>query len=167
MKKIRRIQLFFIIYSLIQFVFMVSYTPITGEYDLFPLFTWNIFRPYPAKYQDRFEMFFTNINGIQMNPTRMADLDHSYFPHINQYDFSDKVDKAGVAIVRKDEEDQSRLVEQIERSLLEGNLRVSFYIKQMWFEPITFLKEGRVQSEKVIFEKTIGAQKDLELRGTQ
>lgn len=135
---------------------MVFYTPITGSFDLFPLFTWNIFRPYPDTPVNHHILLIHAVNGEKLDkPAEVVELKEQIFKNIKFYDFSHKVVRLGQLVRNKNGERVDELLMELEQSLLLTNQSVEYEIQRIKIHPIEYKKSQAVLEKEVLFHKTI------------
>lgn len=145
MQKIKYLKNFIFIYALIQFSFMVLYTPITGSFDLFPLFTWNIFRPYPDTPIWHHIIYIKNLNGDPVDPPReIIDLPEKSFRNISFYNYTHRIQLWGDAFKINDVEKIEQMRKDFEMDFLVLNTSVEYELKKVKIHPIDFKTKGEV-----------------------
>ncbi len=156
MQKIVKLKILIFIYATIQFSFMFLYTPISGSFDLFPLFTWNIFRPYPKTPDWYYIVKIKEVNGRSINPPmEIIDFKEGSFKNIHFYSFTQRLQSWGMALHKNDYESSEKFRKEIEADFLVFNFSVVYEFKRIEIHPIEYKTKGEIINSVVLHERRI------------
>lgn len=129
-----------------QSLFSVFYESISGEQNIFPIYTWKIFHPRPDKYLTDYVMSIHKIDAEKFDPP-VTDLNFiaENFPHIRTYTLTRKMGS-----LNKENPLRERTVKNINSMLLKEKSHVRWGVVERKFNPIELFWEG-----KVIYRKEI------------
>ena len=153
MQKLQNLKLITFIYAIIQFSFMLFYTPLTGSFDLFPLFTWNIFRPYPDKPVWHHVILIKEINGIVIVPPReIVHLPIASFKNISFYSYTHRIQMWGEALKNKDNAKALEIKREIDEDFLVFNQNLIYSLEKIKINPIDYKIKGETLERVVLNE---------------
>lgn len=145
MQKINNLKKIIFIYTVIQLSFMIFYTPITGSFDLFPLFTWNIFRPYPDTPIWHHVILVKKINDVVVEPAReIIDLPQKSFRNISFYNYTHRIQLWGDAFKLNDESQIKKFKNEFDADFLVFNENLEYQLKKIKIHPIEYKTKKEV-----------------------
>ena len=147
MRSIYYLKLIIIGFFILQSLFSVFYESISGDQNIFPLYTWKIFHPRPDKYLTDRIISIHQIDDEIFNPP-VIDLKFvaKKFPHIRTYTLTRKMSS-----LDKDNPMREETIKNIDSMLLRKNFYVRWGIVERKYNPIKLFWEG-----KVIYQKELG-----------
>lgn len=143
------------LYTLVNVLFMLTYYPLTGEKNLYPLFTWHIFRPEPIRYVDHNQLLITSIDGKDLLPPQEIIYLKDKFPNIDIYKFAGKVHELSSVERRGDQQKMNYLMDDIEKELLKKHKNIGYKVVRLIINPIRFVVSGEKIEEKIVLERNV------------
>ncbi len=146
MKSIYHLKFIIVCFFILQSLFSVFYESISGQQNIFPIYTWRIFHPRPDKYLTDYIISIHEIDDEVFDPP-VIDLNfvRRKFPHIMTYTLTRKIGSL-------DENNplRKKIIENINSMLLKEKSYVRWGVVERRYNPIELFWEGKVIHQKAI-----------------
>lgn len=151
-KNLKRLKIFswgLLIYTVVHLIFMMSYT-FTGQNEVYPLYTWRIFKPYPEKYMRHAQILIHSLRGQKLDPPQNVLKIKAPFPRFSAYHLSTLTYD-----YMEHDYDRNKIQPRIEQDLLNWYGPLEYEIREYNIDPVIFIRDNKYISSKILLKNTI------------